>query len=113
MLYIKLLVNNLFYIGSIKKLINNLKSYKSIKDNLRFAFFMALMNSSYKFILCLLRRYNISDKIAAPIAGFIAGLSIKIDVKHRRIFIMMLLMSRVLDTMVNLMYANGLKLTIP
>lgn len=71
---LKLIANNITYLGNIKKLIKNLTSYKSNKDNMMFALFLALMNSSYKLVLCFLRRFIKSDKIIAPIAGFLAGL---------------------------------------
>ena len=76
---VKLIANNFLYFGNFRKLYRNLTSFKSNKDNLRFAIFMALMNFTYKFVLCFLRRFKISDKINAPIAGFIAGLMSYID----------------------------------
>ena len=83
-LALKLFVNNISYITNMKKLLKNLTSMKSNKDNLRFALFLAVMNASYKLALCFLRRYLKSDKLAAPIAGFIAGLFSALDIKARR-----------------------------
>ena len=54
---IKIFLNNLAYITKFKKLINNLTNFKSNKDNFMFALFLALMNSSYKLVLCFLRRF--------------------------------------------------------
>lgn len=71
---LKLIANNIYYLGKWKQLVKNLTSYKSNRDNVMFTLFLALMNSSYKLILCFLRRYVKNDKIIAPIAGFIAGL---------------------------------------
>ena len=79
-LSLKIIGNNFAYFGNPKKLLKNLMKYESNKDNLRFALFLTLMNSSYKFILCFLRRYLSSDKMIAPIAGFIAGLFSILDV---------------------------------
>lgn len=73
MLPIKLVANNIFYIGNPKKLLKNLTSAKSNKDNMMFALFLALVNSSYKLVLCYLRRVLKNDKLSAPIAGFLAG----------------------------------------
>lgn len=79
-LSLKIIGNNFSFIGNPKKLFKNLLNYKSNKDNFRFAMFFALMNCSYKFILCFLRRYLSSDKLIAPIAGFVAGLFSILDV---------------------------------
>lgn len=73
MLSIKLVANNVFYLGNLKKLIKNLTNYKSNKDNLMFALFLALINCTYKYILCTMRRFVKNDKINALIAGFLAG----------------------------------------
>jgi hypothetical protein len=98
MLVLKLIVNNISYIGNMKKLLRNITSYKSNRDNARFALFMAAMNALYKFFLCILRRIFKSDKLAAPIAGFIAGLTSAMDVKSRRELFLILLLSRLTDT---------------
>ena len=97
MLAIKLLVNNVAYIGNLKKLIANLLSFKSIKDNMRWALFLAIMNATYKFFLCIFRRILKSDKYAAPFAGFLAGLTSKIDLKSRRELFLVLILSRLTD----------------
>ena len=98
MLAIKLLVNNISYIGNIKKLLKNLLSYKSNRDNVRFALFLAMMNATYKFFLCIFRRIFKNDKLAAPIAGFLAGFASAIDLKSRRELFLVLLLSRLTDT---------------
>jgi len=97
-LILKIIGNNFTYFGNPKKLVKNLLSYKSNKDNVRFALFLALMNATYKMVLCILRRYFESDKKSAPIAGFIAGLWSILDVKKRRQFLTCLLLSRFCDT---------------
>ena len=79
-LSLKIIGNNFTYFGNPKKLLKNLMKYESNKDNIRFALFLTLMNSTYKFLLCFLRRYMSSDKMIAPIAGFIAGLWSILDV---------------------------------
>lgn len=63
-------------------------------DSIRFALFLACMNGLYKAVLCMMRRFSKNDKINASVAGFISGLSIIIDSKNRRMFIMLLLLSR-------------------
>ena len=97
-LAVKSVINNLSYLTNIKKLMRNLKSWKSNRDNLRFAFFLALMNALYKLVLCVLRRFLKNDKYCAPIAGFVAGLASFLDAKARRQFATVLLLSRLTDT---------------
>ena len=96
-LAIKVLVSNITYITNVSKLLKNLASWTQSKDNLRFALFFALMNTVYKFVLCMLRRVTNSDKFNALIAGFIAGLMSRIDVQRRRSFLLILLLSRFCD----------------
>ena len=76
-------------------------------DNLRFATFLAVMNASYKLVLCVLRRYLKSDKYAAPIAGFVAGLASVIDVKSRREFATIIILSRFFDTLFSMAEKRG------
>ena len=83
-LAVKLVVNNISYLTNIKKLRKNLMSWKSNGDNLRFAFFLALMNAVYKLVLCIMRRFVKNDKYCAPVAGFVAGLASYLDAKARR-----------------------------
>lgn len=71
-------------------------SIKKNWDSIRFALFVACMNSIYKSVLCLLRRFSDNDKINGFIAGFLCGLAIIIDEKERRIFIALILFSRAL-----------------
>ena len=97
-LAVKLLINNIGYIFSLRKLLKNLISVKSNRDNFRFAFFLAIMNAVYKLFLCFLRRIVKNDKICAPIAGFIAGLTCRLDLKSRRQLMTVLLISRLADT---------------
>ena len=70
---IKLVLNNFSLITNSKKLIANLFSLKSFKDNIQFALFVGLLTGIYKMALCILRRIFKDDKIATPIAGFLAG----------------------------------------
>ena len=84
MLSIKLVANNIFYIGNLRSLLKNIMNYKSNKDNVIFALFLALINCTYKFLLCLLRRFIKNDKINSLIAGFIAGQWSLLEDKKRR-----------------------------
>ena len=95
---LKLIANNFLYLNNFKKLLRNLTSRKSNKDNIRFALFMALMNFTYKFVICVMRRFQISDQINAPVAGFLAGLMSYLDVPKRRQFLTCILLSRFFDT---------------
>ena len=67
-----------------------------------------LFNSSYKFLLCLMRRLGSkSDKVNAPVAGFISACSLAIDGNSRRELITVLTMSRAVDASLTLGETNG------
>ena len=66
------------------------------------------MNAVYKTVLCLLRRFLKSDKYAAPIAGFLAGLCIAFEAKSRRKLLVTLFLSRIADISYSLGEAHGL-----
>ena len=66
------------------------------------------MNGVYKLVLCVLRRLLKSDKWAAPIAGFLAGLCCYIDGKDRRKFLMIVLLARLTDTVYSMGESRGL-----
>lgn len=93
----KIFINNISLIVSPKRLIQNLLSKKSWQDNFKFVMFVAGMNGTYKVVLCMLRRLLKSDKLAAPIAGFCAGLCCMFDSDRRRRLILMLLLSRLTE----------------
>lgn len=59
--------------------------------------FIAAMNGVYKFVLCVLRHLLKSDKLAAPIAGFCAGLCCMFDSDRRRRLLLMLMLSRLTE----------------
>lgn len=69
---------------------------------------MALMNGVYKLVLCVLRRLLKSDKWAAPIAGFFAGMCCYLDAKDRRKFLMIVLLARLTDTVYSMGESRGL-----
>jgi hypothetical protein len=98
---LKTAINSLFYLGNFKKYLRSLKDVKEIKDTCRFALFFALMNSVYKLVLCFLRRFDVSDSIAAPIAGFLSGIVSMFEKKNRRELISIVVLSRVVDTTIN------------
>lgn len=106
-LAVKFLINNIGHIFSLKRLLKNITSLKSNKDNFRFAFFLAIMNATYKLFLCILRRIVKNDKICAPIAGFIAGLTCRLDLKQRRELMTVLIVSRVADTSYTMAESRG------
>ena len=55
------------------------------------------MNGTYKIVLCSLRRLLKSDKLAAPIAGFFAGLCCQFDSDKRRRMFLLLFLSRMTE----------------
>jgi hypothetical protein len=74
----------------IKKLGKMLVSRPYLKDSCKLAFFGGLLCSVYKAVLCLLRRMykedetELANRRAAPIAGFIAGLTILFENQFRK-----------------------------
>ena len=77
-------------------------------DCTRLGLFLMCFSSGYKTVLCLLRRLcTLNDKINAPIAGFIAALSLAIDSASRRQLIAILMFSRAIDTSMSLGDAKG------
>jgi len=70
-----------------------------------------VFNTSYKLILCLMRRLGSkNDKINAPIAGFVSAFSLAIDTSNRRELMATLMMSRALEASINIGETSG---TIP
>ena len=105
---IKTAFNSLFYLGSLKKLLKSLTNVANIKDTLRFGLFLAIMNGVYKLLLCILRRILKDDRLAAPIAGFFAGLISSMEAKNRRQLLTVLLIGRMVDTTLNVSQDRGL-----
>ena len=68
---------------------------RKLADSSRFGLFLMCLNSLYKIILCLMRRFvTHNDKVNAPIAGFFAALTCIFEVKSRRQLLTVLMMSR-------------------
>ena len=92
--------------GQFKKIF---LSWENNLDSVRFAFVMAMINSSYRAILCAFRTYcekngkdlKTCDHMVAPLAGFCAGLWLIFDDKWRRNLFMFLLLSKAYDPVVN------------
>ena len=93
---------------------------KNHKDTLKFALFISLLNSLYKSVLCIMRRFCQNDKINAAVAGAISSLSLLADAKDRRIFFALVLFSRAIvilqhikqlkDIFLNVLKKRGLNL---
>jgi len=90
------------------KLLKNLININKNLDSVRFALFIGLMNGLYKAVLCFMRRFCKDDKKNAFIAGFIAGLTIIIDHKDRRLLIALIFLSRAGDTLLNMLDSRGI-----
>ena len=80
-------------------------SFEANKDNLRFALIAALINATYKIILCVFRRVlakhqEICDKVAAPIAGFSSALWLYFDDDWRKNLYAILMTSKATDALV-------------
>ena len=77
-------------------------SWKQNEDTVRFAMILALISSSYKAILCSLRKIGFSDKTAAPLAGFLSALWAHFETKWRRNLYAVLLLSKAIDSVLNI-----------
>lgn len=77
-------------------------------DSLKFALFISLLNSLYKLVLCIMRRFSKNDRVNAAVAGASSALSLFVDSKDRRIFFALVLMSRAVDTALNMLEKRGL-----
>lgn len=113
MLGIKLIVNNLFYLSNLRKLGRNLVNPKSMKDNFMFAVCFALINSTYKLVLCLLRRQLKDDRINSIVAALFSALWIQLEPPKRRSLIVILLLSRAFASLARIASNAGLDPGIP
>lgn len=77
-------------------------------DSAKFGSFVTIFSSAYKFVLCLMRRLGyLDDRINAPIAGFISALSLGIEAKGRKQLMLILVLSRGVDSAINIIESNG------
>ena len=63
-------------------------------DTLKFALFVSLLNSLYKGVLCLMRRFSKNEKLNAAVAGASSALSLFVDAKDRRVLFALVIFSR-------------------
>ena len=108
---VKFILQHLIGMGKILK-IRSLQQFKKVfltfeanKDTLRFALIAALINATYKVILChfrrlLAKRKDICDKVAAPIAGFSSALWLYFDDDWRKNLYAILMTSKATDALV-------------
>ena len=55
-------------------------------------------------LLCLFRRLGcLDDRINAPIAGFISALSVKVEPKGRKSILLVMVLSRAVDSLINVL----------
>jgi hypothetical protein len=92
----------------VKKLLTMLLSKDKLKDSCKLAIFAGLINAVFKAVLCLIRRLYPADQtvranqVAAPIAGFLAGLTLVFENKFRKQYLMIIALSRCIDSGMNL-----------
>ena len=80
----------------------------NLVDCTRFGLFLMCFQTSYKLILCLMRRLGChDDRLNAPVAGFISALSMAIDASNRRMLITILTMSRAIETSIKAGETDG------
>ena len=108
---VKFILQHLIGMGKILK-IRSLLQFKKVfltfeanRDTLKFALIAALINATYKFILCVFRRLlakrkDICDKVAAPIAGFSSALWLYFDDDWRKNLYAILMTSKATDALV-------------
>ncbi len=76
----------------------------------KLALFAGLLNATYKAVLCLVRRCYRADQtkranqVAAPIAGFLAGMNLVFENKFRKEYLTIIALSRLVDTGLNLLW---------
>ena len=100
----------------ISKLLRSgeIRSYKDLckvmttvnRDTVYFSLITTSIQTTYKALLCLIRRMSKKnpDSWAAPLAGLIAGMWLKLDnVESRRNLIMILVFSKAIDCFLNLL----------
>ena len=89
---------------SFKAIYDRLLSFQANKDTMVFALVLSLINFTYKFLLCMFRKYTkFTDKQIAPFAGFVAALWLKTDPnKSRKTMISVLMFSRAFDTVLSI-----------
>ena len=76
----------------------------TLLDCAKFGGFATLSSVTYKLFLCLFRRIGCNDdRINAPIAGFLSAFSLAIEAKSRKQLFMILMMSRCVDSAINLL----------
>ena len=73
--------------------------------------FAAVFSSAYKLLLCTLRRFGYhDDRLNAPIAGFLSALSLRIEARGRKQLLLVLIMSRAVDSSINLVEDAGYRM---
>ena len=91
-----------------KHLVKMLLSKAKFVDSLKLALFAGLLNAVYKAVLCLVRRMypaymtKRANQVAAPIAGFIAGMTLILENKFRKQYLAIIALSRFVDTGLNM-----------
>ncbi len=63
-------------------------------DSLKFALFISLLNSIFKAVLCIMRRFSNNERLNAAVAGGLSALSLLVDSKDRRIFFALVFLAR-------------------
>lgn len=73
--------------------------------------FAAVFSSAYKLLLCTLRRFGYhDDRLNAPIAGFLSALSLRIEARGRKQLLLVLILSRAVDSSINLVENAGYRM---
>ncbi len=75
----------LFFLVNPSKGWKKFSSGAQFVDSSRFAWFLACLNTAYKGSLCGMRRVSKNEKVNSIVAGLVAGLTLAIDDRQRRI----------------------------
>jgi len=73
-------------------------------DSLQFSLFISILNSLYKGVLCVMRRFSSNEKLNSVVAGAFSALSLLVDSKERRIFFALVILCRSIVSLLSSKY---------
>lgn len=102
----KYMVSKILRSGELRSMKDFYKIMTTVnRDSVCFALITTSIQTTYKALLCLARSFSEKnpDCWAAPLAGLIAGMWLKLDsVETRRNLIMILVFSKAIDCLINM-----------
>mgnify|MGYP001006532645 CR=1 FL=1 len=102
----KYMISKILRSGELRSIKDFYKIMTTVnRDSVYFSLITTSIQTTYKAMLCLIRRFSDKnpDYWAAPLAGLIAGMWLKLDsVETRRNLIMILVFSKAIDCLINM-----------